>query len=167
MSNFLENSIQVFKQYQLIAEKAMNQIDEAAYHAKPNEESNSIANIIQHLHGNMLSRWTDFLTTDGEKAWRNRDGEFEDKTLTKAELMTLWAKGWECLYTTLGALEISDLDKTITIRNQPQSVLEAIQRQIAHYSYHVGQIVFLCKMQLNHPWKSMSIPKGKSDNYLK
>jgi hypothetical protein len=161
MPDFLTNSIQVFKQYKTIAEKAMVQIDETSFFAKPNEESNSIANIIQHMHGNMLSRWTDFLTTDGEKPWRHRDGEFEDKILNYSELMTLWEQGWECLFETLSTLETSDLDKTVTIRNQPQSVLEAIQRQIAHYSYHVGQIVFLCKMQLNKPWESMSIPKGK------
>lgn len=165
MNSFLSNSIATFKQYQLIGEKALNQIEDASFFIKHNEASNSVSNIIMHLHGNMLSRWTDFLNSDGEKEWRNRDQEFEDQNLNKNQIMQKWLEGWECLYSAMESLTEDDLLKTIYIRHQPQKVLEAIQRQIAHYAYHIGQLVYISKMYSKNDWNSMSIPKGKSNEY--
>lgn len=131
----------------------------------PSEQSNSIAVIIQHLHGNMLSRWTDFLTTDGEKEGRNRDEEFSPPTCTAKELVALWEKGWRCLIDTLASLREEDLLKTITIRHEPLIVIDAINRQLAHYPHHVGQIVYLGKMIRDQHWRSLSISKGASQTF--
>ncbi len=165
MNSFLSNSISTFKQYQIIGEKALTQIEDVSFFSKHNETSNSVSNIIMHLHGNMLSRWTDFLSSDGEKEWRNRDQEFEDQNLDKNQVMQKWLEGWECLYSAMESLAEDDLQKTIFIRHQPQTVLEAIQRQIAHYAYHIGQLVYISKMYSKNDWNSMSIPKGKSNEY--
>lgn len=165
MNSFLSNSISTFKQYQIIGEKALTQIEDVSFFSKHNETSNSVSNIIMHLHGNMLSRWTDFLSSDGEKEWRNRDQEFEDQNLDKNQVMQKWLEGWECLYSAMAPLTEDDLQKTIFIRHQPQTVLEAIQRQIAHYAYHIGQLVYISKMYSKNDWNSMSIPKGKSNEY--
>ncbi len=129
-----------------------------------NAESNSIAIIVQHLWGNMLSRWTDFLTSDGEKEWRNRDLEFESVINTKEELMEKWNAGWQCLFDALDAIKPGDWDKTIYIRNEPHSVVDAINRQLAHYPYHIGQIVFIGKMAAGD-WKALTIPKGNSQAF--
>ena len=134
---------------------------------KFNNDSNSVATIVKHLSGNMLSRWTDFMTTDGEKESRNRDQEFECDFNTKIELLTVWNNGWDCLFDAINPLTIDDLNTEIYIRNMGHSVTEAINRQLAHYSYHVGQIVFLGKMIQSSNWESLSIPKGKSTNYNK
>lgn len=129
-------------------------------------QGNSIAVIIQHLHGNMLSRWTDFLTADGEKDWRDRDGEFkQNDSITKVELVQNWNEGWQCVFDAVEALQPDDLTKDITIRGEAQSVIHAIQRQISHYSYHVGQIVFLARLRCGEKWQTLSIARGQSKHY--
>ena len=167
MSSTLTHAIDLYQYYKSLGEKAMAQTEDAALNWAPDEKSNSINVIIRHLHGNMLSRWTDFLTTDGEKEWRNRDGEFEERELSREELMQLWEEGWKCLFDALRALTAEDLDKTIYIRNMGQSVEDAIMRQLAHYSYHVGQIVYLARLTNEGNWKSLTIPKGDSQEYNK
>ena len=164
-ADFLISAIAQFKVYKNLGEKTIAQLNDIQIGWKYNEESNSIAIIVNHLHGNMISRWTDFLISDGEKEWRKRDQEFENNILDKAELIKIWEEGWKCLFDTLYSLNISDLNKTVLIRNQKLSILDAIHRQLAHYSYHVGQIVFIGKMMCNERWESLSIPKGKSQNY--
>ena len=154
-----------FEYYKLLGEKTFAQIDDDKLFWQYNEESNSIATIVKHLWGNMLSRWTEFLTSDGEKEWRNRDAEFENDIKTREELLNKWNEGWQCLFNALESLKDEDLQKEIFIRNQGHSVIEAIHRQLAHYSYHVGQIVFIGKMILNDKWTSLSIPKNASKDY--
>ena len=134
-------------------------------HFQPNEASNSIAVIIQHLHGNMLSRWTNFLTEDGEKEWRNRDDEFEVQQFTRQQLIEKWNEGWNVFLDSLQSLTENDLSKTITIRSQPLNVIDAINRQMAHYSYHVGQIVYLGRWIKQNEWISLSVPKNKSKEF--
>ena len=163
-NNYLDSAIKQFEYYKMLAEKTFNQVSEDKLFWQYNEESNSIAMIVNHLAGNMLSRWSDFLTTDGEKEWRNRDTEFENIIHTKDELMTKWNEGWTCLFNTLNTLTNADLDTIIYIRNQGHTVQEAINRQLAHYPYHVGQIVYIGKMATDN-WQSLSIPKGNSDSY--
>jgi Protein of unknown function (DUF1572) len=160
--NYLDSAINQFEYYKKIAEKTIEQITDEQLFWQYNSESNSIANIVKHLTGNMLSRWTDFLTTDGEKTWRNRDDEFINDISTKLELMSYWNKGWNCFFDTINKLEPDDLKKIIYIRNQEHTVIEAINRQLTHYPYRVGQIVFIGKMICNNQWKSLSIPKGNS-----
>ena len=162
---FLESVIKRFKEYKTLGEKTFDQLTTAQLHHQPHKASNSIAIIIQHLHGNMRSRWTAFLTEDGEKAWRRRDAEFEIKAAEKEVLLQLWHQGWEALFSTLTTLTAEDLAKTITIRSQPLTVVDAINRQLAHYSYHVGQIVFLGKWMIGNGWQSLTIPKGGSQAY--
>ena len=128
-------------------------------------ESNSIAVIVKHLAGNMRSRWTDFLTTDGEKPDRNRDTEFDAPPATHAALMDLWEAGWLCVFTALEPLNDSDLERTVYIRNEPHSVMQAINRQMAHYALHIGQIIFLAKHLQSSRWVSLSIPRGKSGDF--
>ena len=154
-----------FAYYKLLGEQTINQLPDEALFWQYNLESNSISLIVKHLWGNMLSRWTDFLTTDGEKDWRNRDAEFEDDSRTRAELMDRWNAGWNCLLSTLDSLQEEDLQQEIFIRNMGHTVVEAINRQLAHYPYHVGQIVFIGKMALDSDWTSLSIPRGNSKNY--
>jgi uncharacterized damage-inducible protein DinB len=154
-----------FREYKTLGEKTFAQLEEKEMLFAPNESSNSIAVIIQHMHGNMLSRWTNFLTEDGEKEWRRRDEEFEIRQNTKKELIQLWDEGWAALFSALEKLEATDLTRTITIRSQPLTVVDAINRQFAHYSYHVGQIVYLGRWIRNNEWTSLSIPKGGSDAY--
>ncbi len=136
-------------------------------HWQPEGEPNSIAHIVKHLRGNMLSRWTDFLTTDGEKPNRHRDEEFENDTLSKEDIQALWEEGWKCLLDTLTSLTPEDLEKTVLIRTEPHSVVDAINRQLAHIPYHVGQMVYLGKMILKDQWDSLSIPKGQSEAFNK
>lgn len=166
-ASYLTSANKLFAYYKRIGEEAMAQVSEEKLFYLPNEESNSIAVIVQHLAGNMLSRWTDFLTTDGEKEWRNRDAEFETDSTGREELMLFWNKGWQCLETAMSTLTEDDLGKTIYIRNEGHTVLEAINRQLAHYPYHIGQIVFLAKMLHTEEWKSLSIPRNKSKEYNK
>jgi uncharacterized damage-inducible protein DinB len=162
---FLQSALKRFREYKTLGEKTFAQLEENDMLFTPNESSNSIAVIIQHMHGNMLSRWTNFLTEDGEKEWRRRDEEFESRQGTKKELIQLWDEGWAALFSALENLEATDLTRTITIRSQPLTVVDAINRQFAHYSYHVGQIVYLGRWIRNNEWTSLSIPKGGSDAY--
>lgn len=167
MSSYLESVKKQFEYYKSLGDKTFAQLDDKALFWQPNEESNSVAIIVNHVVGNMLSRWTDFLTADGEKEWRNRDREFEDIIKTREELVEAWEKGWACLFNAINPLEDKDLEQIIYIRNMGHTVTEAINRQLAHYSYHIGQIVFLGKLAQNEDWTSLSIPKGKSTEYNK
>ncbi len=163
--NYLESIKKQFLYYKSLGEKAMEQTPDEKLFWQYNNESNSIATVVKHLTGNMLSRWTDFLTTDGEKETRKRDSEFENDIKTREELLKIWNQGWECLFNTLNSLSTEDLTKTIYIRNQGCTVVDAINRQLAHYPYHVGQIVFISKMVVDENWKSLSIPKNQSQTY--
>ena len=163
--DFLSSAHKQFAYYQLLGEQAMAQIADEQLFWQPNAASNSIATIVKHLGGNMRSRWTDFLTTDGEKPWRAREAEFDNDLTTRAEVLATWHEGWQCLFAALGALTPADLDRTIYIRNQGHSVTEAINRQLAHYPYHVGQIVFLARLLAGEAWQSLSIPRGNSAVY--
>jgi len=164
-SEYLQSVIKQFEYYKQLGDKTFDQVEDDKLFYRFNEDSNSIAIIVQHLWGNMMSRWTDFLTTDGEKEWRQRDAEFEAVVNSRKELLVKWNEGWNLLFDTLNSLKEEDFSKTVYIRNQGHSVMEAINRQLAHYPYHVGQIVFLGKMLTNNNWKSLSIPKNKSNQY--
>ena len=155
-----------FTSVKSLGEKAISQLSEDDIHWRFNEASNSVAVIVKHVSGNMVSRWTDFLTTDGEKSDRNRDQEFEDDLLSKQELMTIWEKGWNALFEALNELSEEDLLKHVYIRGERHTVLNAIERQIDHHAYHIGQIVFIGKQLKGDAWESLSIPKGKSEEYL-
>lgn len=159
---FLESAIKRSAYYKSLGDKTFAQLSDEHFHFLPSEESNSIAMIIQHMHGNMLSRWTNFLTSDGEKEFRKRDAEFEEQKLTKEQLIVLWEEGWTCFLDVVSALSTTDLEKTIYIRSEPLSVVDAINRQLAHYPYHVGQIIYVAKMLKNKDWQNLSVPKGKS-----
>ncbi len=165
-NNFLKDVVKRFRYYKELGDKTFEQLDDAAILYQPSSESNSIAIIVQHMYGNMLSRWTNFLTEDGEKEWRKRDAEFELQKISKQDLLSFWNEGWKCLLDTLESLQPEDLTKTITIRTEPLTVYDAILRQLAHYPYHVGQIVYLGRMVRNEHWTSLSIPKGNSAQYL-
>ncbi|MGB1269066.1 MAG: DUF1572 family protein [Flavobacteriaceae bacterium] len=154
-----------FTYYKSLGDKTFEQLQDKQLFHQVTNESNSIAIIVKHLSGNMLSRWTNFLTTDGEKTWRNRDDEFTDTITTKEDLLKVWEKGWECLFTAIDPLTKEDFQKEVYIRNMGHTVVEAINRQLAHYAYHVGQIVFIGKMLANENWSSLSIPKGNSKAY--
>lgn len=163
-SSYLQSVLRLFKYYKALGDKAIERVSDQKIHFQYNENSNSIALIVRHMSGNMLSRWTEFLTTDGEKPWRNRDSEFENPEWDKANLLLNWEKGWQCLFEALEPLHESDLDTLVYIRNEGHTVMEAINRQVAHYAYHVGQLVFLSKA-LNEEWESLSIPKNKSQSF--
>ena len=163
--SFLQSAIKRLGNYKELGDKTFEQLSENDFHFQPNAESNSIAIIIQHVAGNMLSRWTDFLTTDGEKEWRNREVEFEEQKMTGQQLLAYWEKGWDCCLGALKALSEDDLMKTIYIRKEGLLVVDAINRQLAHYPYHVGQIVYIGKIIRNNTWKSLSIPKGQSEQF--
>lgn len=164
-NSYLESVKKQFLYYKTLGEKAIDQLDPEQLFVSINDETNSIATIVKHLSGNMLSRWTDFLTSDGEKEWRNRDAEFEDTIKIKEELLVLWEKGWNCFFDTLNALQTEQLSTIIYIRNEGHTVIEAINRQLAHYPYHIGQIVFYAKILKKSEWTSLSIPKNKSNTY--
>lgn len=156
---------QEFRKTRAACEGAMRQVDDAGLHARINERQNSIAVIVQHLHGNMLSRWTDFLNSDGEKPTRNREGEFAERGLSRQELMRLWEEGWECVFDALAALSDADLARTVEIRNEPHTVALAIVRQIAHYSWHAGQIALIAKHLVGEKWNYLTVPPGGSDAF--
>ena len=162
---FLESAIKRLSYYKELGDKTFTQLSDNDLHFIPSDESNSIDVIIQHMHGNMLSRWTDFLTSDGEKESRKRDAEFEDQNLNKEQLLKLWEEGWKCFLDTLNSLSESDLEKTVYIRSEPLSVVDAINRQLAHYPYHVGQIIYAGKIIKNRSWQNLSIPKGRSAEF--
>ena len=162
---YLESAIKRFLTYKVLGDMTFAQLDEKDFYYTPGESSNSIAVIIQHMHGNMLSRWTNFLTEDGEKPGRNRDEEFSPPTCSRDQLIAKWEEGWRCLIDTLRSLKDDDLLKTITIRHEPLIAIDAINRQLAHYPHHVGQIVYIGKMILDQNWKSLSIAKGDSQSF--
>ncbi len=165
MESYLNSVKKQFEYYKMLGEKAMEQLEENQLFWQYNDESNSIAVIINHITGNMLSRFTDFLTTDGEKPWRNRDAEFNNPFNSKEELMNRWKQGWECLIQVLEQLTEADMERVVYIRNDGHSVVEAINRQLAHYPYHIGQMVFIAKMIKNDQWQTLSIARNKSTDY--
>jgi hypothetical protein len=162
---YVKDSISLFRFYKRLAERSLAQIPDAALTAILDAESNSIAQIVKHMAGNMRSRWTDFLTTDGEKADRNRDGEFESPPQTRAETVAMWDAGWKTLFDALESLTEADETRTVMIRNEPHSVMQAINRQLAHYSYHMGQIIYLAKHFAEKDWQAVTVPRGKSVDF--
>ncbi|UFH52116.1 DUF1572 domain-containing protein [Spirosoma sp. KNUC1025] len=164
-TDYLASARKQFEYYKMLGEKTFDQVPDEKLFWQYNPESNSIAAIVKHLWGNMLSRWTDFLTSDGEKEWRDREAEFDNDIQTRQELLDKWNEGWTCLFSALDTLTEADLGTLIYIRNMGHTVTEAINRQLAHYPYHVGQIVFLGKMICDDTWVSLSIPRGTSKTY--
>jgi len=162
--NYLSSVKHQFHYYKSVGDRVMATVSEEQMHRHYNDDSNSIAVIIKHVSGNCLSRWTDFLSSDGEKDWRNRDAEFEDSASSKDELLSLWESGWQCLFNAIDPLTGDDLARVVYIRNEGHTVIEAINRQLAHLPYHVGQIVYLAKMA-SAGWQSLTIPKGKSKEF--
>ena len=163
MNTYLNSIKKRLETYRVLGERTFEQLNDEALFWQYNAESNSIAIIVQHMSGNMLSRFTDMLTSDGEKPWRNRDTEFEANITTRQQLLEKWNDGWDCVFRTLDSLTDADLEKTIYIRNEAHNVMDAINRQLAHYPYHVGQIVFIGKMMAGEKWHSLSIAPGQSD----
>ncbi len=165
----VESQVELFRRefasLKRLAVRALDQVSDEAFIAAPGPEDNSLAVIVKHLAGNMRSRWRDFLTTDGEKPDRDRDGEFEAEGASRAALMSAWEEGWGYLFSALDELDDGDLARTVTIRGEPLTVLQAVQRQMAHYAFHVGQIVFLSKHHAGTNWKSLTIPKGESKSF--
>ena len=161
-ADFLPSARKQFAYYQLLGEQALAQVPDEALNWQPNAACNSLASIVKHLAGNMRSRWTDFLTTDGEKPWRDREAEFDNDLTTRAAILAAWETGWHCLFAALDALTEADLERIIYIRNQGHTVLEAINRQLAHYPHHVGQLVLMGKLVQGEAWQSLSIPRGNS-----
>jgi hypothetical protein len=164
-TSYLEDSLTLFAWYKKLAERAMDQVTDEQLFATLDGEANSIAIIVKHMSGNMLSRWTDFLTTDGEKPNRNRDGEFEEPPATRDALLATWEAGWACLFAALQPLNDADLARTITIRGEAHSVLQAINRQLAHYPHHIGQIVLLAKHFAGDRWQTLSVPRKGSAEF--
>ena len=164
-SEYLQGVIKLVNYYKVLGDKTFAQLEEFEFHFQPNAGSNSIALIIQHMAGNMLSRWTDFLDLDGEKDWRNRDTEFEEQQLSGNQLIALWEKGWACFTGALSGLTENDLLKTIYIRQEALLVVDAINRQLAHYPYHVGQIIYTAKIIKDKQWTNLSIPRGGSAQF--
>jgi hypothetical protein len=164
-NSYIDDSLTLFRYYKKLADGAIAQITDEQLCASLDSEMNSIAVIVKHMAGNMISRWTDFLTTDGEKPDRNRDSEFVDPPISREALMNLWEQGWGCLLHAVESLTSEDLTRTVTIRGEAHSVMQAINRQVAHYSYHCGQIVFLAKHFTGTDWKSLSVPKGASGGF--
>lgn len=164
-TSYLEDALAVFRQYKKLAERAIEKVTDEQLFVVENEESNSIAVIVKHMAGNMRSRWTDFLTTDGEKPNRNRDSEFIDPPRTRAELMKMWDEGWACVFGALEPLREEDLTRRVLIRGEAHSVMQAVNRQLAHYPYHVGQIVLLAKQFADEKWTALTVPRNKSAEF--
>jgi hypothetical protein len=164
-TSYLEDSLAILRYYKKLGEQAMAQVSDAALTAAIDAESNSIAIIVKHLSGNMRSRWTDFLASDGEKPWRNRDSEFEAPAQTRAEVLAMWESGWKAMLETLASLTDADLNGTIRIRGERHSVMQAVNRGVTHCCYHVGQIVFLAKHLASGHWTSLTIARGKSSQF--
>jgi hypothetical protein len=162
VKDYLSDSITSFRAYKKMADKAIAQVNDDELFVTIDDESNSIAIVMKHMAGNMLSRWTDFLTTDGEKPTRNRDMEFVAESTDKNELIDYWERGWNALFTAVEPLQLDDFGKTVSIRGEEHTIVKAINRQLTHYAYHIGQIVFLAKHFRSSEWKSLSIPKNKS-----
>ena len=163
-SSYLKDSVDLFGYYKKLAERAIEQCPDEGLFLVLDSESNSIAAIVKHMAGNMRSRWTDFLTTDGEKQDRNRDSEFEEPPKTRAEVLVMWESGWKYVFDALSQLNDADMTRTVTIRTEPHSVMQAINRQIAHYSYHMGQITYLAKhfAAQSGKWTALTVPRKKS-----
>jgi uncharacterized damage-inducible protein DinB len=166
-TSYVEDSTAIFRYYKKLAERAIQQLTDEQLFVALDNESNSIAVIVKHMSGNMRSRWTDFLTSDGEKPGRDRDEEFSNPPATREALLEIWEDGWQRLIGTLESLTDADLGRTITIRGEAHSVMQAINRQVAHYSYHCGQIVFLAKHFCADRWQVLSVPRGKSVEFTK
>jgi hypothetical protein len=164
-TSYVEDSTAIFRYYKKLAERAIEQVSDHQLFAVLDDEMNSIAVIVKHMSGNMRSRWMDFLTSDGEKRGRDRDAEFSDPPATRETLLQLWEDGWRCVLGTMEALSDADLGRTITIRGEAHSVMQAINRQVAHYSYHCGQIVFLAKHFCHDRWTTLSVPRGASADF--
>ncbi len=165
-SHYLDEARRQFRGHKRMAEGAMEQLRDQDFFVTLDPESNSVAILVKHLAGNMRSRFTDFLTTDGEKPDRFRDREFElNAATTRADVMKLWEEGWNCVFAALDALKPDDVMRTVTVRGQPHTVLQAINRQIAHYAQHIGQLVFLAKHLRSNEWQTLSIPRGKSEEF--
>jgi hypothetical protein len=162
MSSYLIGITKQFEYYKLLGDKTFEQLNEHDIHWQFNNDSNSITIIVKHIVGNMLSRWTNFLNEDGEKLWRHRESEFEDTYISKSDMIADWKKGWQCLFDAIKPLNDDELERIIYIRNQGHTVSEAINRQLSHYAYHIGQLVFVGKMIKGEDWQSLSIPKGQS-----
>jgi Protein of unknown function (DUF1572) len=166
MQSYLKAVITNFQSQRWLADEALSRVDDTQLHYKPDPQANSIAILIKHLGGNLKSRWTDFLTTDGEKTWRNRDDEFIDNLPDRDQLLNIWTAGWDTLFATLNSLTPDDLERTIKIRDKDHTVIEAIERSLSHAAYHVGQIVQLARTQLGpEQWKSLSIARNQSMQY--
>jgi hypothetical protein len=165
VENYLRDAIESFRNYKKLADKSIEQVSDEEFFKQIDEESNSIAVIIKHISGNQISRWTDFLTTDGEKDFRNRDSEFIVESDTRESLLAYWERGWKVLFAAIEPLIVEDFEKTITIRGQKHTICEAINRQLTHYSYHIGQIAFLAKHFRSKDWKTLSVPKNKSNDF--
>lgn len=161
----ISSTRKLFVYYKSLADKAIEQVTEAGLHKTHNEESNSIALIMQHMSGNMKSRFTNFLTEDGEKPWRNRDAEFDEQQLSRKQLIDSWEEGWNTLFAAMDGINEDNIGTIVFIRNEGHTVTEALQRQLAHYSYHVGQIVLLAKQEVGSNWVSLSIPKNQSESF--
>ena len=164
-TSYVEDSLTIFRYYKKLVERAIAQLSDDQLFRTLDPEMNSIAVIIKHMTGNMQSRWTDFLTSDGEKPGRDRDAEFTDPPATREALLALWEDGWRCVLGTMESLSDADLGRIITIRGEPHAVMQAINRQVAHYSYHCGQIVFLAKHLSHEKWQCLSVPLGKSAEF--
>ncbi|HEY2469826.1 MAG TPA: DUF1572 domain-containing protein [Terracidiphilus sp.] len=164
-TSYIEDSVAIFRQYKQLGDRAMAQVSDDQLFALLDEEANSIAIIVKHMAGNMRSRWTDFLTSDGEKPTRNRDGEFVDPPSTREALLREWEEGWACVFGAIEPLTDADLTRTITIRGEAHSVMQAINRQLAHYPQHVGQILLLSKHWAGPRWQSLSVPRNKSAEF--
>ena len=165
-AHFLEDALAVFRKYKKLGEDAMAQLDDEEFFAQIDVESNSVAVIVKHMAGNMRSRWSDFLTADGEKATRDRDAEFRiEPETTREEVLGWWEAGWRCVFEAVEPLKPADLERTVTIRGEPHTVVKAINRQLTHYAYHTGQIVFLAKHFKSENWKSLSIARGQSEAF--
>jgi len=167
IKNFHADAVESFRNCKKLAERAIEQISDEEFFATIDEEANSVAIVVKHIAGNLVSRWTDFLTTDGEKPDRNRDAEFEMTDDSRKELMEFWERGWKILFDNIVPLTLEDFSRTVTIRGQEHTVVEALNRQLTHYSYHVGQIVLLAKHFKSASWNSLSIPKNRSAEFNK
>lgn len=165
--NFHQDAVQSFRNYKKMAERAMNQVNDEEFFQAIDDEANSIAVIVKHLAGNLISRWSDFLTTDGEKPTRDRDAEFEIKDDSRTSLMEYWERGWQTLFDNIEPLTLDDFSKTVTIRGQAHTIVEALNRQLSHYAYHIGQIVLLAKHFRSSDWQTLSIPKNRSAEFNK
>ncbi len=164
---YIYSATKQFEYYKTLGDKTFAQLNEHDLFWQYNEQSNSIAITVNHLWGNMMSRWTDFLNSDGEKEWRNRDLEFETIIKSREELLKKWVEGWQCLFSALESINEDNFDTKIFIRNQSHSIVEAVNRQMMHYAYHVGQIVYIGRMAKGKEWQSLSIPKGASKDFNK